>query len=160
MNQREAVYGAIKSVLAENEINFEDGMDVATVLTKELRGQVNEILYHGFVSGSVGLDIKYDDKQLRQYCSSLQSNWIRKDKRLNGGVKYEAKNPGSRAGSGDESVKAMKTLLKTLTPGTEDYTDVETHLNARLAEISASKVKTITINMDALPEALRNKFSK
>jgi len=47
-----------------------------------------------------------DDAKLRSYCSGLQSNWLRKDTRLNGGVKYVAKNPGSRAGSTDPKALA------------------------------------------------------
>lgn len=156
LTQREAVYNAITGVLAEHGVNFESGQDVSAVMTKEFRGQVNEVLFMGFRSGTIEISKEFDDSALKAYASSLQSNWIRKDPRLNGGTKYVAKNPGSRAGSGDESLKAMRALLKTLTPGTEDYTEVETHISKRVSEISIAKAPKI--DLSALPEALRNKF--
>jgi len=156
MNQKEAVFQAVNAVFSEHGIAFESGMDANTLLTKELKGQVVEILFTGFQNKTVGLSATIEDAHLKGYCSSLLSNWLRKDTRLNGGVKYVAKNPGSRAGSGDEQVKAMKQLLK-IHPGDEDIINA---LNARLAEIGASKVNTPTVNFEALPEALRAKFSK
>lgn len=158
-SQKEAVFSAITSVLAEKGVSFEVGSNVSPIMTKEYRGLVNAILVEGFKSGDIPLDKQFDEAGLKAYASSLLSNWIRKDKRLNGGVAYVAKNPGSRTGSGDESLKAMRTLLKTLTPGTEDYAEVQSHIDERTATLKASKVKSITFNRDALPEALRAKFS-
>ena len=157
-SQKEAVYAAITATLAEAGIAFEDGQNVAQHMTKELRGQVNAILVEGFKSGGIKVDREFTESDLKTYVSGLQSNWIRKDKRLNGSVKYVAKNPGSRAGSGDESLKAMRQLLKTLTPGSADFTEVERHIGARIAELGATKQK-VAVNFEALPEALRSKFS-
>ena len=49
-------------------------------------------------------------EKMRSYASGLVNNWFRKDIRLNGGMKYEVKNPGSRQGAGDQQLKALKTL--------------------------------------------------
>src|ERR1017187_1539482 len=95
MNQKEATYNAV--------VNVVGSFDGACQPTKEQRAQVNAILFEGFRAGTIELDREFDDVGLKAYCSGLQSNWLRKDGRLNGGVKYEAKNPGSRSGSGDES---------------------------------------------------------
>ncbi len=159
LNQRDAVFNAITSVLAENDVAFEAGQDVTPHMTRAIRGQVNTILFQSFKEGKIELSQEYADAELKAYVSGLQSNWIRKDKRLNGGISYVAKNPGSRAGSGDDQLKAMRALLKTLTPGSADYTEVESHIEARVSSLSASKVKS-TVNFDALPEGLRAKFSK
>src|ERR1051325_6047037 len=111
MKQKDAVYNAITQVLNEDEVGFEDGMDVSEHMTKERRAQVNAILVEGFKAGTIELEKEYTDTQLKQYVSGLQSNWIRKDPRFNGNTKYQPKNPGSRAGAGDAQLKALKALL-------------------------------------------------
>ena len=157
LTQREAVFSAICSVLIEAGIAFEAGQDVSPHMTRENRASVNAILVEGFKSGNIELGKTFTEAELKSYVSGLQSNWIRKDKRLNGGTQYVAKNPGSRAGSGDDQLKAMRALLKTLSPGTDDYTEVQSHIEKRVNEIGATKSKTV-VNFDALPEALRAKF--
>jgi hypothetical protein len=147
MNQKEAVFQAVTSVVGQ--------VDGAYEPTKEQRAQVNAILFEGFRSGAIDLDREFTDVELKSYCSGLQSNWLRKDKRLNGNVKYEAKNPGTRQGSGDAQLKAMRALLSTVTTQ-EDKAEVQKHIDARVAEITAAKV--VKIDLSALPESLRLKF--
>ena len=159
MSQKEAVYSAVTSVLSENNINVSEGTDVSTLMTRELRSQVNAILVEGFRNGNVELDRQFSDTELKSYVSGLQSNWLRKDKRLNGGAKYSAKNPGSRIGSSDPGLKAMRGLLSTLTDE-NDRTEVQTAINARVSEIQASKAKkAVVIDTSALPAELA-KFAK
>jgi hypothetical protein len=157
LSQKEAVYNAVTSVLSENNISVSEGTDVSTVMTRELRSQVNQVLFEGFRSETIELDREFNDSDLKAYVSGLQSNWLRKDKRLNGGAKYSAKNPGSRIGSSDPSLKAMRALLSTLTTDS-DRAEVQTAINTRVSEIQASKVKKVTIDTSALPAELR-KFS-
>ena len=82
MSQKEAVYNAVTQVLSSNNITISGG--VAPHMTREFRSQVNEILFNSFRSGNVELKSEYSDAELRAYVSGLQSNWIRKDTRLNG----------------------------------------------------------------------------
>lgn len=158
ITQKEATFNAVMSVLAENGISVSEGTDVNTLMNKELRSQISAILIEGFHNETIELDKAYDDKGLKGYTSGLLSNWLRKDKRLNGGTKYSAKNPGSRAGSGDPSLTAMRRLLTTLTTD-EDKAEVQEAINARLAEIQASKVKAVSIDASVLPAELA-KFIK
>ena len=158
VNQKEAVYSAICSVLSESGIAFSEGMDVGPVMSRELRAQVNNILFHGFKEGSIDLDREFTDSELKAYVSGLQSNWIRKDKRLNGNTTYIAKNPGSRAGTGDPQLKAMRALFSTLTTA-EDKVEVQKHIDARVSEIAATKTVKV-IDYSALPADLAAKFSK
>jgi hypothetical protein len=155
--QKEAVFTAVVNVLAQEGISIVEGQAVA--MTKELRAQVNNILFEGFRNETIELDKVFSDSELKGYVSGLQSNWLRKDKRLNGGIQYIAKNPGSRAGSGDPALKAMRTLMSTLASA-EDKAEVQTHIDARLSEIQASKAKTVTIDYSVLPADLAAKFSK
>lgn len=150
MSQKEAVFQAVKNVCGEQE---------TYTPSKEQRAQVNAILFEGFRSGQIELDREFSDSDLKSYVSGLQSNWLRKDKRLNGNVSYVAKNPGSRAGSGDPQLKAMRALLSTLTTDA-DRAEVQSHIDTRIAEINASKKKTVAVDFSALPADLAAKFSK
>lgn len=156
--QKEAVYNAVTSVLSENNITFTEGTDVSTLMTKELRAQVNAVLVEGFTSGSIELDRSFSESELKAYVSGLQSNWLRKDKRLNGGGKYTAKNPGSRVGASDPQLKAMRQLLSTLTTDA-DKAEVQSAINSRVSEIQASKAKKVSIDTSVLPDSLK-KYSK
>lgn len=147
VTQKEAVFSAIINVVGEQ--------DGAYNLTKEQRAQVSAILFEGFRSGTIEIDGEKNDSQLKAYTSGLMSNWLRKDKRLNGGEKYSAKNPGSRAGAGDQQLKAMRGLLTTLTDEA-DRAEVQAHIDTRVAELSAAKAKkSVTIDASVLPESLK-----
>ncbi len=151
MSQKEAVFTAVCNVTGftgEGQV----------VISKEQRSQVNAILFEGFRSNSIELDREYTDSDLKSYVSGLQSNWLRKDKRLNGGTQYVAKNPGSRAGSADPSLKAMRALMSTLTDASE-IAEVQSHIDARINEIAATK-QAKTVDFSALPADLQAKFSK
>lgn len=163
INQKTAVYMAITTVLADANIDFTDGMNIAEHMTKDRRAVVNAVLFKGFREGEIELDKEYSDTDLKAYVSGLQSNWIRKDKRFNGNTVYQAKNPGSRAGSGDASLVNAKRLLATLQAGAgseADISEVEAYIAERTAEVQASKVKSVSVDFSALPPHLRNKYSK
>lgn len=152
MNQREATYQAIVNVTGF------DG-EGACVPTKEQRAQINLVLFEGIRSGSIEMSTEKSDSDMKQYVSGLISNWLRKDPRLNGGVKYAAKNPGSRAGSTDPQLKALRTLIAQPTLSDEDKADIQVHIDARVAELSKAKM-TATVDFSALPADLAAKFNK
>jgi len=153
MKQKDAVFAAIVNVFGEVE-----GHNVCTEITTEQRKQVNTILFEGFRAGDIDLDREFSDTDLKQYCSGLQSNWLRKDTRLNGGVKYVAKNPGSRAGSGNAELKSIRALKSTVPTDHPHYADIIAEENRVLAEIA--KAKAPTVDYSALPAALAAKFKK
>jgi hypothetical protein len=143
MTQGEAVFQAVMAQI--------DGDIVGRVeLNKAQLEAVHEAVFLMFKTGETTHKSNPDDAALKKYIPGLVNNWLRKDKRLNGGVKYETKNPGSRSGSGDESVKAMRTLLAmTSDPAAKQAIQVE--IDKRVAELKPK----LEINIDALPEALR-----
>jgi hypothetical protein len=146
--QKDAVFQAVCDVRGSTEFND------AVELTKEERGKVQASLTAGFQAG----DIAYqgdatDSTKLSAYVSGLVSNWLRKDKRLNGNVAYIAKNPGTRTGSGDETLKAMRTLLS-VTTDEEARVEIQQEIDKRVTELKPKK----TVNVDALPESLRHLF--
>ena len=149
MNQKEAVFQVVINVTG-----FTGEGQCSP--TKEQKQQIQLILIEGFKSGKIDLDRSYSDTELKSYVSGLLNNWLRKDKRLNGGTAYVAKNPGSRAGSGDAQLKAMRALLSTLTDESE-RAEVQQFIDARVEEL---KPKAAPIDLSALPTELRNKFNK
>jgi hypothetical protein len=152
VSQKEAVFSAVSEVLGSFS-------DVVALSTEQRKTVINSIM-SGFASGTVELSseasAKYDtDAKLKSYTQGLVSNWLRKDTRLNGGDKYKTKNPGSRAGSGDDTVKALRTLLKTLTDA-DQIAEVESEIATRVSAFKASKTPKVEINASLIPENLRH----
>jgi hypothetical protein len=162
MNQKEAVFNAVMDVLSQEKVKLDDGSNVVNLLNRDRRHKVNQILFDGFKSGDIELATEFpNDSILRTYCSGLQSNWVRKDKRLNGGVPYIPKNPGSRDGYNDPSIRAMRLLLSTKTEHAE-RAEIQKHIDQRKAELERSRpaAPKVEIDFDALPTALRMKYGK
>ena len=161
MKQVQAVYQAIVNVLGENGIGFEDGMNASELLTDGMSKSITQVLMDGFLKGEIEFkdtpsnrEKLSDEVKLRRYVNELKNNWLRKDTRLNGGDKYEIKNPGSRVGSGDHMLKALRGLV-----GVEnvDQAEIEAAIEKRLSEIQPKK--KVTINIDDLPEEIRAKYA-
>lgn len=163
MNQRESVYQATMNVLADAGIAFDDGQNVEDVVTKDLRKTVIAVVTASIISGETEMTsegrAKYSDEQkMRNYTSGLVSNWFRKDKRLNGGVKHEIKNPGSRAGSGDEQLKALKALRTAKADDAEAVKVIDAAIAERRAEVGTKKVEVTEAQLALIPESLRAKL--
>jgi hypothetical protein len=158
ITQKEAVFAAVSTVLSNAGVTVADGESAKQHMTKELRAQVNQILFAGFRANEVELDGEKTDAELKQYVSGLQSNWLNKDKRLNGNVTYVAKNPGSRTGISDSQVKALRGLLSQ-TEDAAERMEIQGYLDARLAEIGVKKAKKAEIDFSALPAELAAKYT-
>lgn len=155
-SQKDAVIKAIMSVVEDYTINGEAAL--SDVITKEEKDTVKTILFNGFRNGNIEMSseavTKYRvDAELKKYVTGLLDNWIRKYPGFNGGQSYVTKNPGSRSGSGDAKIKALKALLKTVTDN-EVKAQVEQAINERLAELKPET--KVTIDVNALPEHLRH----
>jgi hypothetical protein len=150
MKQKEAVYLATKEVIGSE---FEDGMNVLEHLVDntEAKRSIVDIVCSGFEQSKIDLKSTEantaktkDPKALRAYVIGLVNNWHRKDTRLNGCVKYETRNPGSRAGAGDEQIHSMKKLydhFKTSDPTKASL--LKTAIEKRQNELQNAKVKDI-----------------
>ena len=159
-SQVNAVVETIIEVLSENNIDYQlnGEQTVKSVLSPDMLTDIRSRLLIGFNNNEISMTDKARVKNnteplMKKYVNGLLNNWIRKYKPFNNGVKYEIKNPGSRQGSGDEQVKEMRKLLKTITD-TETRAQVQEAIDARLAEIKPESV--VTINTDAIPEHLRH----
>ena len=160
MKQSTATINAIMSVLKSKNVEYTIGGETPVSKYSDLfKAEVNAILCEGFQTEVIEMSDdakkKYlgDEKKLKNYVTGLINNWVRKYPGFNCGVAYEPANPGSRTGSTDEQVKAMRQLLK-LTNDPDSIAEIQKSIDARLEEIRPeSKVE---INVDALPEHLRH----
>lgn len=157
ISQKEAVYNAVVSAVNDAGVSVESSY--AQAVTKEIRANVVNILAQGFKSKEISLDKTFTEvAELRAYCSSLISNWLRKDKRLNGGESHAPKNPGSRLGNSDPQIKALRSLLK-VQEDEDKKEEILQFIDHRLKELNLNNPKQSQIDYDALPAELRAKFS-
>lgn len=157
VNQKQGVYDAVVAYCEEHNIHFEDGIKVE--FTKEQRSAVVEMVTQALIAGEIEFSdsakAKHDtEAKKRTYCNGLVSNWLRKDTRLNGDTVYQIKNPGSRAGQGDEQLKNLKLLLKTIDDDAQKE-KVQEAIDTRVEELKAEKLGKVEINYDAIPDTLK-----
>lgn len=160
LSQKQAVRNAIFSTLEDRGESFELNGPVAIneVFSSDDKAKAREILFTGFKNAEIEYKDSFqskvdDDTELKKYVSGLLNNWMRKDKELNCGEIYKAKNPGSRAGSQDAKVKEMRKLLKVTTDESAKVM-IQEAIQSRLAEIKPAK--TVEINASELPEHLKH----
>lgn len=159
--QGEAVFQAVKNAFNEAGIEFRERMDVSEHITEAMTAQIKAEVTEGFTSGVTFLKDTASNRnklantaEMSKYVSGLLSNWIRKDERLNGGVEYAPKNPGSRAGSSDPTLKALKQLAVQF-KGTPKAVEIAKHIETRTAIVQAEKAKKIMVDISVLSPELR-----
>jgi len=151
MTQNEAVVQAVLAVFGSNG-KIDGAVPETGSWTADQKNAVHTLMLAGWQQG---VWVKNSGGQttadLIKYIPGLVNNHVRKDLRLNGGTKYETKNPGSRAGSGDEALKAMRLLLS-MTEDVDAKAAIQSEIDKRLGELKPKAV----INVDVLPESLRH----
>jgi len=151
MNQRTAVYNTVVTTLTNKGINFEKGQVAASMLSKEDHVQIRKVLCEGFTKGTIDLKsdwMRNDPSELNKYVIGLVNNWLRKDPELNGGNKYEAKNPGSRPA--DAQIRELKKFLAATTDEVK-RTKIQEAIDKRQSEITKT-TKKVEIDKSVLPE--------
>lgn len=137
--------------------------DYKTVITKADQTIVVNMITAGLLAGDITMAEKSkakfagDDKALRRYVVGLVNDRLRKAKALNGNIAYVAKEPGKLKNSRDAEMKALTQVL-TLDNPPEVKAEIEAEIVRRQAELDAINPKTVTIQVEHLPEALRAKL--
>lgn len=131
-----------------------EGFVPGNKLSRDQMAEAVSLVIQGFNDGSISLSDtarnKYDtEDKLKTYARGLIDNWLRKSPELNGGVKYEVKNPGSRSGSAEyKQALQLKKLL------VEQGKDVPEALETFIQQ-HAPVAKTKEVDLSALPEELK-----
>ena len=159
--QSQAVVEITKSILGER---FVPGQDVKSYATKSDRqaiaAKIAELMLDGQVALSDEAKAKYGESAetlAKRYVMGMVTNWFNKSPELNGGVKYETKNPGSRAGSSDEEVRELRKLRKHLESigNADGVTKVDEAIVNRLTAIGAAKSPSVpSIRSELIPADL------
>lgn len=134
VTQKDAVFSAISSVLKDAGLSFTPGVTNANaILTKDLRYKVNEILIGQFLNKEIDMtdDVlermnKLDD--LKIYVSSLVSNWLRKDNRLNTNI-------SSNKTNNDPQIKAMRHLMNAQ-QDEKKRAEIQSFIDKRIKELT------------------------
>ena len=158
MNQRQATVTAILSTLSERGVTYElnGPTPMNEVLTPDDKFKIVNVISNGFKNGQIQMSAdaqtKYHiDSELRKYVVGLVNNWIRKAPEFNGTKSYVAQNPGSRSGSSDPQINALKALMK-ITSDTQLQAEIQQAISDRLEALKP----TVEIDVDSLPEHLRH----
>ncbi len=152
MKQSDCVVAAVTAVMGNRE-------SYAWSEVKPHLSEIIAVVTEGFLSGEVQLsdESKRNPEYIKSYVPGLINNHVRKDKRLNGGTEYVAKNPGSRQGAGDAQLKALRALIASgAVTSPSDLAEVEAAIAQRQAELQPK----VEVDYDSLPAALRAKFGK
>jgi hypothetical protein len=163
-SQKDAVFKAVTGYFADNDIDFVENETVARpLIDKAGRKTIISMLTEATRAGEVSVEGKsktYDvdsDKEMSEYWGSTLSNWLTRDTRFNKGEKHVA--DPSKGGSRDPQLKALNALLKQrkeANASDEDIAEIQTYIDTRKAELSASKKKEVVIDIDALPAELQH----
>lgn len=154
MSQKECVYQAVFQVIDLQDVD--GAVKPSKDQLQEIYSLVAEKLSLGEANFSDEAKTRYPTLESirKEYVPGMVSNWLRKDVRLNGGEPYKTKNPGSRAGQGDEILRNLKALKSTLSDA-EQVNAVQTEIDKRIAELAAAKSTKVTIDLDKIPAELR-----
>jgi len=158
ISQKQAVTNAVLSTFPDYELNGE--VTLSSILTSDTKSELRTILVEGFEAGEIVMSeqaqVKYigNPVGMAKYVSGLLDNWVRKNPEFNSGSKYITKNPGSRAGSGDDQVRAMRALKKTTTD-VAVLAEIDKEIASRLAIIKPASAPVV-IDVDQLPESLKH----
>lgn len=152
MNQKEGTFNAVTEVMGE--------IDGAFVPTKEQRIKIIALITSGIMNQEITYRKDHTNVvEVKTYANGLLSNYLAKDSRLNGNVKYEVKNPGSRAGNTDPTIKEMRKLKANLIAAgqTDQIKVIDEAIAKRVSELStkAPVKKVIKVDMDKIPEELK-----
>ena len=133
--QVQAVINAVTVVLGDNFTP--NTTTVLSTLTKEQKEEVRNIIFDGVMSG----DVVYNKSTVnatavKRYVNGMVDNHLRKSKALNGGVPYKPSSSGSKR---DPQLRELNKLLKTFEPGTDQYSQVQTSIGSRSAQIQVEK---------------------
>lgn len=165
VSQKDAVFTVVMNYLDESGVQFEPFQEERLRLSKEQRSAVIGLMIEATIAGEVSVqgktktyDTTCDNPELRKYWNGTLTNWLNKDRRFNGNVKHEIKNPGSRAGQGDATLKNLKNLLTQIEAigDEEQVAAVQAEIDKRTAELAAQKAKKVEIDPNHIPEELRH----
>lgn len=152
MDQKTLVFNSISAVhpVAEGEVvqlSPAERKDVVDSLVAQITADPTVI------SENKRAKIMETSQSLRMYCTGLVSNWLRRDPRLNGGVKDVPKTTGTSR-TKNPTLKNLNNLLKQVQGRPEAEEQVKAEIEKEKAKAAAEKM--MAIDASVVPEHLRD----
>lgn len=132
MKQNEAVILAITTHFGDD---FENGQE----FTDDDKSKIVGLLMKSYEEGEWAIKSAKAKENVKQYIGGLLNNSITKDKKVNGGEKYEPKNKGSRTGTTNPEVKNLRILRKRFADGSPEAVKIDAKIALILDTIKAEK---------------------
>jgi len=162
ISQKDSVVNEVKAILGTA---FNANLSAKDQLTDDQLATIRNNIFNGIINGTVAYSKEItDEKEIQKYVSGMVSNYLRKAKELNGGITYTPSFIGSN--SRDEQVSELNKLLKSYVEGSEEFVQIQQAIETRKAFLLSEKTSVVkdkkkskefeSINMDALPEGLKN----
>lgn len=163
LSQKDAVVNEVKAILGSS---FNSSISAREQLSDEQLKTIRANIVEGIINGTIEFGKQDSSKEeVSRYVSGLVSNHLRKAKELNGNVQYSPELNSKHFR--DPQINELSKLLKTYPEGSEQHIQVKTALETRRTELSAfkasaakevkpKKARTPSINLDVLPESLKN----
>lgn len=140
-SQRQAARHFVKEYCAANDITFEG--DLKEKLTKD--DQANIVTMMAIAAAGGEIPVKSDkystQEDYEKYFKGQLNDALRKDRDLNGGIPYTAKNPGKFKNAGDPQIKVLKVLLKTKP---EHADEIQEAIDKRQEELDRESAPELT----------------
>jgi len=131
MKQVQAVFNAVSQILGDSFTSNET--IVSDVLSPTQKSEVRDLVFTGIMKGDVAFkgDLE-NEAAVRRYVNGMVDNHLRKSQLLNGGVVYKPTGVGTKR---DPQLRELNRLLKTLEPGSDDFSNVEKHITLRTSQL-------------------------
>ena len=140
MNQKQFVKASIMANMTGEggQLNFEAAVGAIAI------GLMSGDCPHG------NEEVRTNEKKATSYAKAVVNNYLKKDKDLNGGVKYAPENP--RGPRDDSKLKQLESTIGVLEAAGETATleAVKAAIEARKAEIEAAKTTKVGKSLDQI----------
>lgn len=155
MSQKDGTFNVVKTVL--NDFKREINPTEQVVLSSEERAGCIQRLCSMLENKTIFTSKNYNESGRKTYAGGLLSNWLKKDRRLNGDIEFQLKNPGSRANNTTPEIIELKKLHKHV-KGTEDESKVKSMLDDKVTEHRQSR-QMQAIDITLIPAELQDLVS-
>lgn len=83
LSQKDAVFQFVQEAILTSGVVITGAEKLRDLVTKDVRKTVRTKLFNSIKSGDIKLSKEMDDSKLKEYCSGLINNWVKKDTRFN-----------------------------------------------------------------------------
>lgn len=111
------------------------------LLTKDQKRNIQQQVFEGIINNEIGYSKdKADIPSIRKYASNVVSNYLRKEKMLNGNIQQDKYSSGTR---NDKQLKELNKTLKQFEAGSFEYNKTKELIKTRELELKSQTQSSI-----------------